>query len=877
MKVIDIKATDGPNIWSVRKRALIVMLLDLEQMEDQPTNRIPGFYKRLATLIPSLKEHQCSEAVEGGFFKRVQEGTWLGHVIEHIALELQNLAGMNTGFGRTRGAGKKGLYYVVFAYENVEAGKYAAQAAVRIAEALIKGIAYNIQHDINALRSLATKYRLGPSTEAIVQAALKRNIPVMRLNDDLLIQLGYGAEQQRIEATIACTTGNIAVEIACDKQATKQLLQSNYIPVPEGETLLQEELLLPVINKIGYPIVIKPLDANQGKGVTTGIKNYKDALSAFRLAKQYGNKVICEKYIQGSDYRILVIDYRFTAAALRTPASVTGDGIHTIRELIDITNEDPQRGNDHENTLTRIKIDEVTLELIRKQGCKPDSVPSRNRQIILKTTANLSTGGTAEDVTDQVHPDNKALFERIARLMGLNICGIDIMAPDIHVPITQNGGAVLEVNAAPGFRMHLSPSKGKPRPVGKAVIDMLFPPEKNGRIPIMAITGTNGKTTTTRLLAHITKCAGYKVGYTTTDGIYIYDQMILKGDCTGPESAKTVLKDPGVNMAVLECARGGILRAGLGFDQSDIAIVTNIAEDHLGLQGIDSLEELAWVKSVVPESVHPEGYAILNADDELVFNMRENVTCNVAYFTMNPHNARVTQHVKKGGLAAIYDNGYIVIRQGHLVCPIGKVNDMPITFSGTADFNISNILPASLAAYIQKIDLQCIAEALQTFIPCPETIPGRMNVFNFNSFKIIVDYAHNTAGVRAIASFIKSLHASTKVGVITGVGDRRDEDIRSLGMEAALIFDELIIRHDDDLRGRNAEEIDRLICQGIQKVAPDKKFTIVSDELNALEFVLKNAVENSITVFFADNIKAVINHIKKYLMPEIATEKRAVA
>jgi cyanophycin synthetase len=877
MKVIDIKTTEGPNYWSVRKHKLIVMLLDLEQMEDQPTNLISGFYKRLATLIPSLKEHRCSEGVEGGFFKRVQEGTWLGHVIEHIALEIQTLAGMKTGFGRTRGAGKKGLYHVVFAYENAEAGKYAAQAAVHIAEALIKGIAYNLQYDINALRSIASKYRLGPSTQAIVQEALKRSIPVIQLNDDSLIQLGYGAEQQRIEATIACTTGNIAVEIASDKEATKKLLQSNFIPVPEGEMLSQEELLLPVINKIRYPVVIKPLDGNQGKGVTTGIKNYKEALSAFRLAKQYGNKVICEKYISGSDYRILVIDYRFTAAALRTPASVTGDGIHTIRELIDITNEEPERGNDHENILTRIKIDEVTLDLIRKQGCTPDSVLSKNHQIILKTTANLSTGGTAEDVTDQVHPDNKALFERIARLLGLNICGIDIMAPDIHIPITQNCGAVLEVNAAPGFRMHLSPSKGKPRPVGKAVIDMLFPPGKNGRIPIMAITGTNGKTTTTRLLAHITKCAGYKVGYTTTDGIYIHDQLIVKGDCTGPESARTVLKDPGVNMAVLECARGGILRAGLGFDQCDIAIVTNIAEDHLGLQGIDSLEKLARVKSVVPESVKPEGYAILNADDELVFNMREKVTCNVAYFTMNPHNGRVNRHVKNGGLAAVYDNGYITIRKGNTVCFIGKVSDMPITFSGTADFNILNILPATLAAYIQRIDPECIAEALRTFIPCAETIPGRMNVFDFNSFKIIVDYAHNTAGVKAIASFIKSLYASVKVGVITGVGDRRDEDIRSLAMEAAAIFDELIIRHDDDLRGRNAEEINRLICQGIQKVSPKKKITIVSNELNAVEFALKNAVDNSITVFFADNIKAVINHIQKCLVPEITAEKRAVA
>ena len=877
MKVIDIKATGGPNYWSVRKHKLIVMLLDLEELEEQPTNCIPGFYERLTALMPSLVEHRCSEGVRGGFFKRVQEGTWMGHVIEHIALEIQALAGLPTGFGRTRGAGKKGFYHVVFAYEDVEAGKYAAQAAVRIAGALIKGSPCNIRHDINAIQSIAGKNRLGPSTNAIVQEAIRRNIPVLRLNDESFLQLGYGAAQQRVQATIACTTGNIAVDIAGNKQVTKQLLHSNYIPVPEGRVISEEEQLLPAINDIGYPVVLKPLDGCQGKGITTHIKNYKEALSAFRLAKQISKELICEKCIAGCDYRILVIDYKFTAAALRTPPAVTGDGRQTIRELIDKINEDPDRGNDHEKVLTRIKIDEVTLALIRKKGHTLDSVLQKGHQLILKTTANLSTGGTAEDVTDEVHPDNIALFERIGRLVGLNICGIDIMATDLRTPVTHNGGAVLEVNAAPGLRMHLSPSKGKARPVAKAIVEMLFPAQKNGRIPIMAITGTNGKTTTTRLLAHITKHAGYKVGYTTTDGIYIHDQMILKGDCTGPESTRIVLKDPGVNMAVLECARGGILRAGLGFDQCDVAIVTNVAEDHLGLQGIDSLEDLARVKAVVPESVHADGYAILNADDERVCRMSDNLHCNVAYFTMNPDNTQVLQHIKNGGMAAVYDNGYLTIRHGQMVYTLAKAADIPITFSGTADFNIQNILPASLAAFIQRIHPGRIAEALKTFIPCAETIPGRMNVFDFNSFRIIVDYAHNPHGVKAIASFVRSMPASVKVGVITGVGDRRDEDIRSLGMEAAAIFDELIIRHDDDLRGRSQTDIDRLICEGIQQIAPGKKITIVSNELSAVEAVIKNAVENSVTFFFADNIKAVVDHIRSFMLPEMAKPEKAVA
>jgi cyanophycin synthetase len=873
MKVIELKATEGPNYWSVRRHRLIVLLLDLEEMEDKPSNLIPGFLNRLSRLIPSLGEHYCSEGTTGGFFKRVKEGTWMGHVIEHIALEIQNLAGMAVGFGRTRGAGKKGHYHVVFAYEDMEAGKYAALAAVRITEALIKGVNYPIQQDIEALRTIAHHNHPGPSTNAIIQAALQRNIPVIGNNDDPFIQLGYGAAQQRIDATIASTTGSMAVEIACNKCTTKQLLQRHFIPVPEGSHVGQEEALQQVIDQIGYPVVIKPKDGNQGKGATTSIRNYKDAVKAFLLAKEFGEEVICEKFISGYDYRILVIDYRFVAAARRTPAAVTGDGEHTIRELIDITNKDPNRGDGHGNLLTRIVVDQSTLDCIAQQNYTLNSILPHGHTLLLKTTANLSTGGTATDVTDEVHASNIALFERIARLVGLNICGIDVIAPALTEPITQNGGAILEVNAAPGFRMHLSPTHGKPRDVGKAVIDMLFPHGKNGRIPILAITGTNGKTTTTRLLAHIGKHAGYKVGYTTTDGIYIQDEMILKGDCTGPVSAKTVLKDPGVNMAVLECARGGILRAGLGFDECDIAIVTNVASDHLGLSGIDSLEKLARVKSVVAESVRRDGYAILNADDNRVYDMRHNVSCHVAFYSMDPDNPKIKKHVDKGGLAAVYENGFVTILQGRMVCRIARAAEIPITFSGTASFNIANILPASLAAYIQKIHPRHIAEALKLFIPSHETIPGRMNIFDFNTFKVIVDYAHNPHGVRAIGPFIQSLPASVKVGVVTGVGDRRDEDIMDLGTAAAEIFDEIMIRHDADLRGRTAEDIDQLICAGVRKVSPDMKITIITDELQAVEAVIKNAVDNSVTVIFADDIKAVITQVQQACMNRPVRQK----
>jgi cyanophycin synthetase len=877
MKVVEIKTTEGPNYWSVYRHRLIVLLLDIEDMEEKPTDMIPGFYERMTQLMPSLQDHQCSVGVKGGFLKRVRQGTWMGHVVEHIALEIQILAGLHVAFGRTRPAGINGLYYVVFAYEDVEAGKYAAKAAVRITEALIHGTAYNIQHDIEALKTIAAGNRPGPSTNAIIQEAVKRNIPVIRLNDDCLIQLGYGSAQRRIEATIASTTSSIAVDVACDKNATRQLLQKNYVPVPEGSTLIQEEQLQQIINDIGFPVVIKPVDGNHGKGITTNITTYEDAITAFRLAKEFSSTILCEKFIEGNDYRILVINYQFVAAALRSPASVTGDGIHSIRELVAIVNQDPKRGNNHEQILTKINIDEATRNLIGKQGVTPDSILPNGYRLVLKSTANLSTGGTAEDVTDEVHAANKALFERVARIIGLDICGIDVIASTLQQPIIQHGpaaGGVLEVNAAPGFRMHLAPACGKPRNVAKAVIDMLFPHGANGRIPIMAITGTNGKTTTTRLLAHVAKCAGYNVGYTTTDGIYIHDQMIVKGDCTGPVSTKTVLRDAGVDMAVLECARGGILRAGLGFDHCDVGIVTNVAEDHLGLQGIDSLEKLARVKSVIAESVCRGGYAILNADDDWVYNMKDNVVANVALFAMSPHNPRIIRHVENGGLAAVYENGYLTLLHENMVYRIAAAVDIPLTFSGMATYNIANILPVCLAAYVQHIHPQQITEALKSFIAGPDMLPGRMNIFDFTSFKIIVDYAHNAPGLRAITPFIQSLNASVKTGIITGVGDRRNEDIVALGAEAATIFDELVIRHDKDLRGRSAEEIDRLIYKGIRQVAPDKKVTIIPDELKAVKMALKQAVPNSVTMVFAEDIKSVINflqkaHIEKHI-PEIA-------
>ena len=859
---------NGPNYWSANRHKLIVMLLDLEEMEQQPTDKIPGFLERISAFMPTLFEHRCSEGVAGGFFQRIEEGTWMGHVIEHIALELQTLAGMDTGFGRTRETNESGIYHVVFSYHEAKAGIFTAKAAVKIAEALIAGQPYDIEEDIQTLREIRENERLGPSTGSIVEEAIRRKIPYIRLNRHSLVQLGYGVNQRRVQATVASTTSSIAVEIACDKEETKNLLEASEIPVPKGRIVYNEEDLEAAISKIGYPIVTKPVNGNHGKGATTNIRNWEDAVTGLKAAKVYGKAVICEKFITGRDFRVLIINYKFVAAALRTPAAVIGDGEHTIQELIDIVNSDPRRGYGHEKVLTNIKVDNFTRDILVKKGYTLETIIAKGEELWLKPTANLSTGGTATDVTDFVHPTNVFMCERIARIIGLNICGIDIMASDLSDPITENGGSVLEVNAAPGFRMHLDPTEGLPRNVAEPVIDMLYPPGTSARIPIIAVSGTNGKTTTTRLIAHIVKQMGYKVGYTTTDGVYIQNQLMMKGDCTGPVSAEFVLRDPTVNYAVLECARGGILRAGLGFHHCDVAVVTNVAEDHIGLSGIDTIEKLAKVKAVAAQTVFPQGYAILNADDDLVYDMHKDLKCKVAYFSLNEHSGRIKRHCAKGGLAAIYENGFITLLKGTWKIRVEKVTNVPLTFSGMAEFNIANVLAATLAAYVQDFKTEDIRQALQTFTPSPALTPGRMNMFHFRNYSVMIDYAHNTHGLNAIGKFLKSVEATAKVGIIAGVGDRRDEDIISLGVAAGNIFDEIIIRQDKHLRGRTEEEIIALMTQGIHQVDPNKKITVIKKESLAIEYAINNAIKDSFIVITSDVVPDALEQIKQYKAEE---------
>ena len=868
MKILKIQALRGPNLWSVQRKKLIQMRLDLEEMEQFPTNKIEGFRERIEAMFPTMIEHRCSEGVRGGFFSRIERGTWMGHVIEHIALEIQTLAGMETGFGRTRETKTPGIYNVVFSYTEESVGMFAAESSVAIAEALIAGTDYDVEADIQKMREIRERVRLGPSTGSIVDEAVARDIPWIRLGTNSLVQLGYGVNQMRFQATITCKTSNIAVDIACNKEETKRMLDLASIPVASGSICVDEEDLENTIKKIGYPIVIKPLDGNHGKGASINVVTWEDAVAGLEYAKKYSRRVIVEKFITGFDFRVLVIDNKLVAAAKREPAHVIGDGKQTIQQLIDETNRDPRRGYGHENVLTQIDVDRDTLDLLEKLNYTVDTVPKNGEIVYLKSTANLSTGGTSIDVTDMMHPENIFLCERISRVIGLDICGIDIMAENLTQPLKENGGCILEVNAAPGFRMHLAPSEGLPRNVAAPVIDMLYPPGKPSRIPIIAVTGTNGKTTTTRLLAHIVKNNGYKVGFTTSDGIYIQNHMMEKGDTTGPLSAEYILKDPTVEFAVLETARGGILRSGLGFSRCDIAIITNIQEDHLGLADIHTLDDLARVKSVVVRSVKKDGWAILNAEDEQCLKIANELSCNIAYFSMDENNPTVQKFAKEGKIVAVYENGFITIKKGEWKIRVERATHVPLTLGGKAKFMIANALAATLASYLWGFKTEDISLSLQTFIPSAAQTPGRMNIFDFKKFKVLIDFAHNPAGYRGVEEYLSTVEASKKIGIIAGVGDRRDEDIRECATIAARMFDHIIIRQEKHLRGRTEEEIIGLIMEGINASGRNVTHEIITKEVEAIKHAINSAQEGTFITALSDVVTNAIEIVQEYLDKE---------
>ena len=864
MKIVEIKVLRGPNFWSNFRKKLIVMKLDLEHLEELPTNKIDGFSERIEAMFPSMKSHRCSKTYEGGFFERVKEGTWMGHVIEHIALEIQTLSGMNCGFGRTRGTGQHGVYNVVFSYMEERVGRFAATASVEIAEALISNTAYDLEGAINEMRRMREQERFGPSTASIVDEAISRDIPYIRLNNESFVQLGYGKNQVRFRATMTDKTSSIAVDLASNKDETKRILEEAAIPVAKGTTIIYEEEVEKAISRIGFPLVFKPLDGNHGKGASINVKTTEEAIAAFHHAKKYSRKIIVEKFIEGFDFRILVINHKFIAAALREPAHIVGNGTSTVQELIEKENTDPRRGYGHENVLTEITIDKETTDQLNKLNYTLSTVLAAGEKCYVKGTANLSTGGTSTDVTDLVHPSNIFVFERISRVIGLDICGIDIMATNLSDPLAASGGVVLEVNAAPGFRMHLAPANGLPRNVAAPVLDMLYPVGKNCRIPIIAVTGTNGKTTTTRLISHIVKNNGYRVGFTTSDGIYVQNSMLTKGDTTGPVSAEFVLKDPTVEFAVLETARGGILRAGLGFSRCDVAVVTNIQEDHMGLSDIHTLKDMARVKGVVARAVKRDGFVVLNADNPYCVSISKTVDCNIAYFSMDETNPVIIEHCSKGGVVAIYENGYITIKKGEWKFRVERVTNIPLTFGGKVNFMIYNVLAATLATYTYGFTIEDIRLNLQTFIPSAAQTPGRMNVFEFKDFKVLIDFAHNPDGYRGIKEFLELSDSAYKIGIITGTGDRRDEDIREMGRLATQMFDHIIIRQDKYLRGREADDIVNLIVEGIVELNKEQSYEYIPKEVEALKHAFSLAKPGSYIVALSDVIDNAIDIVQSY-------------
>ena len=868
MKILKTLTLRGPNYWSIRRKKLIVMRLDLEDLAERPSNQIPGFYEGLVDILPSLVEHYCSPGHRGGFFERVKKGTYMGHIVEHVALELQELTKMPVGFGRTRETATPGIYNVVFEYVDEQAGRYAGRAAVRLCQSIIETGSYplkELEQDLSDLKDLQANAALGPSTQTLVTEAEARNIPWMPLSARAMVQLGYGVHQKRIQATISDYSGILAVELACDKEATKTILLDAGVPVPRGTTIqFFEELESAIADVGGYPIVIKPLDGNHGRGITIDVNSWEDAEEAYDLASKESKtrSVIVERFYKGSDHRLLVINGKLVAVAERVPASVVGDGQHTIEELIAITNEDPRRGEGHDNVLTKIKVDKTSLAILDKQGLRLETVLDKGEVAYLRATANLSTGGVAIDRTDEIHPQNLWMAERVSKIIGLDIMGIDVVTSDISKPLQEVDGVIVEVNAAPGFRMHVAPSQGLSRNVAAPVMDMLFPPDTPSRVPIVAITGTNGKTTTTRLTAHIYRQTGKVVGYTSTDGVYIGDYLVEKGDNTGPFSAAMILKDPTVEVAVLESARGGILRSGLAFDSCDVGIVLNVAADHLGLGDINTIEQMAQVKGVIAEVVHPDGHAVLNADDPLVAAMAEKVKGKVAYFSMNPDNEIIENHLRRDGLAAVYENGYLSILEGQFTLRIEEAVNIPMTMGGMAPFMIANALAACLAAFSQGVDIEDIRQGVRTFTASAEQTPGRMNLFNLGEHHALVDYAHNPAGYEAVGEFVKNWQGQ-RLGVVGGPGDRRDEDLVLLGQIAARVFDRIIVKEDDDKRGRDRGEAADLIIKGILSEKPQADYEAILDETEAINYGLDKVDKGGLVVVFPESVTRAISLIKQ--------------
>jgi cyanophycin synthetase len=858
-----IKVLTGANIWAYRP--VLEILTDIGKYEELPSSRIPGFTERLVELIPTLWEHRCSEGHPGGFLERLRRGTYMGHIIEHVILELQSLAGLDVGFGRTRGAELVGEYRVVVDYIEPQSAKEAAYLAVEICEKLAENqpIDFNLAERIDEIREIAEDNMLGPSTQTIVDAARRRGIPYFRLNEGALVQLGHGKYARRIQASETSNTSNIGVEIASDKELTKDLLDKVGVPVPQGEVVDNADDAWRAAQELDGPVVIKPFNGNQGKAVSVNLTTEEQVRTAFALAASISDDVIVEKFFSGSDFRLLVVGGRLVAAAQRRPAQVVADGIHTVRELVEMVNSDPRRGQGHGSALTRIKMDAAAELTLGKQGYTWDSMPSAGEVVFLRDNSNLSTGGTAVDVTDEVHPDNAAIAVLAAKTIGLDIAGVDVVCDSIKRPLYEQNGGIVEVNAAPGLRMHVYPSEGRSRPVGEAIVDMLFPRGEQTRVPLIAVTGTNGKTTVTRMIAHVYATMKKFVGMTSTDGIYFNGVRRVKVDASGPRSAEAVLQHPLVEVAVLETARGGILRSGLAWDRSTVSVVLNIAADHLGMEGIDTPEQLARVKRVIVESVSRRGYGVLNADDPLVVEMAEHCPGQIIFFGMDCSSPAMSEHLANGGKAVYVTDGWLVFEEGSTETQLIRINDIPATYGGLIPFQVLNSMAAAAACWGADVPLDSIRLGLRTFQADDKTAPGRFNLFTFGKARVIVDYGHNPHALRAVQGAISQMRPRRSIGVVAAPGDRRDADIQELATIAAQTFDWIIVREDDDLRGREPGEVAHLIADAVQRTRPSLSLSIIPDEQEAVQQALEMARAGDLVVLFVDHVDETIDLVRR--------------
>ncbi|QJE02433.1 cyanophycin synthetase [Massilia forsythiae] len=815
MRILEQRFLRGPNIHA--DTPCLLSVLDLEDLYGVSTRELPQFTEALLDLLPLLADYLVPTGQPGGFAQRLREGTYLARVVEHVTLGLQCLAGAPASFGRTRPvAGVPGQYRVVCAYGLEKVAQPAFALAVEIVDALAHGRPFELAPRLDELRELAEHYAIGTSTAAVLAAARERGIPVQRITEDAnLFQLGWGNRQKRIQATVTGETSNIAVRIASDKGLTKQLLAEAGVPVPQGETVTGIEDALRVAHRLDAPVTVKPLDANQGKGVTVNCRSDDEIEQAYAFARKHGRRIIVERHIDGVDYRVLVAGGRVAAASCRRPAHVVGDGEKTIRELVEIENRNPARGEGHSGILTRIALDAHAEDMLRKQDLLPDAVPPAGVVVYLRGNANLSTGGTAEDVTELLPESTRELCVRAAAKIGLDVAGIDIVCRDIALPLDQQGGAVIEVNAAPGIRMHQYPSNGQPRDAGDAIVDGLMG-DSDGRIPVVAVTGTNGKTTTTLLIAHAVRLAGRVTGVTTTHGVFIDGKPVTKGDCTGYWSARTVLASPDVDFAILETARGGILKRGLAFDRCDVGVVLNVAADHLGLDGIDTVEDLAQVKAVVPMAATRA--VVLNAEDPLCVAMARRVRPDVeiVYFSMEADDPVLLRHLEDGGRAAYVQDNAIVVADGTYHQQLLRVESMPISMGGRARYNIANGLAAAAALMASGFGNLQIATGLSTFVSDGRNNPLRTNVFDVRGVTVIVDYAHNPAAYGALAEMARALLPGQLVGIVTAPGDRRDVDLREVGRVCAERFDELVV-YESASRGRKPGEAVDLILRGAEE------------------------------------------------------------